>query len=147
MNDAHYNRVGSCTKAPDRSARVIDNVTCLACVSSLYRRILRARAHARARAAAEPRAGEAGCRGGGGASAGRAGSSAAVSMDDFVDNESMCACEEPLCARPTLMRWAFVGVCSLVLPCLWCYWPLRCARRTLMCCHVCGPRHQAALYV
>ena len=119
INEPRFNRVGDCLKARDASSRFIDQVTCLICIRRVY-------SH-------PPKCLK--CIGV------TEGSAAAIEMED-----SMCVCEEPYCTRPNTIRWFLLGLAALFVPCLWCYWPLRGCRRCLMCCHVCGPRHQAARY-
>nr|CAD7445547.1 unnamed protein product [Timema bartmani] len=45
--------------------------------------------------------------------------------DTCVDDP--CSCGPPDC----LARWGYLGLLSVLLPCLWCYWPLR------GCAHLC----------
>ncbi len=114
--------------APDRSSRFIDRVTCLVCIRRVYSHPPRCAQCVRCVQ----------CVGGG---EGEGEGPGVIEMED-----SMCVCEDPYCAGTNLVRWILLGLAAVFVPCLWCYWPLRGCRRCLMCCHVCGPRHQAALY-
>lgn len=41
-------------------------------------------------------------------------------------------------------RWTLLSLISLVIPCLWCYWPLTLCHRCAVRCRCCGGRHEAA---
>lgn len=41
-------------------------------------------------------------------------------------------------------RWTVLSFLSVVIPCLWCYWPLMICHRCAVRCGCCGARHEAA---
>jgi protein sprouty family protein 2 len=52
--------------------------------------------------------------------------------DELSARDDPCACcERPACCR----RWACMGLMSLCLPCLCCYWPLNCVSSMCKECH------------
>lgn len=53
-----------------------------------------------------------------------------------------CKCE-PSDENPC-KKWTALALLSLVVPCLWCYWPLTACHRCGMQCGCCGPQHVMA---
>ncbi|XP_064484774.1 sprouty-related, EVH1 domain-containing protein 1-like [Ornithodoros turicata] len=57
---------------------------------------------------------------------------------DFSQRPCSCAGSPRDCRR----RWAGLALLSLLVPCLWCYMPLRACHRAAVSCGLCGGRHQ-----
>lgn len=53
-----------------------------------------------------------------------------------------CVCDAS--ADNGCKRWTLLSMLSLVIPCLWCYWPLTLCHRCAVRCRCCGGRHEAA---
>lgn len=45
--------------------------------------------------------------------------------------------------RPSTRRWAALAVLSMIVPCLWLYYPLKACHRCGASCALCGARHEA----
>lgn len=58
---------------------------------------------------------------------------------DFSQRPCSCSGSPRDCRR----RWAGLALLSLLVPCLWCYLPLRACHRAAVSCGLCGGRHQA----
>lgn len=58
---------------------------------------------------------------------------------DFTQRPCSCAGSPRDCRR----RWAGLALLSLLVPCLWCYLPLRACHKAAVSCGLCGGRHQA----
>lgn len=58
---------------------------------------------------------------------------------DFSQRPCSCSGSPRDCRR----RWAGLALLSLLVPCLWCYLPLRACHRAAVGCGLCGGRHQA----
>ncbi|CAN8008578.1 unnamed protein product, partial [Ixodes pacificus] len=58
---------------------------------------------------------------------------------DFSQRPCSCSGTPRDCRR----RWAGLALLSLLVPCLWCYLPLRACHRAAVACGLCGGRHQA----
>lgn len=57
---------------------------------------------------------------------------------DFSQRPCSCAGTPRDCKR----RWVGLALLSLLVPCLWCYMPLRACHRAAVSCGLCGGRHQ-----
>lgn len=59
--------------------------------------------------------------------------------DSEGDSPQPCQCsKEPGCTR----RWLGLALLSLLVPCLWCYPPLKACHWICVSCGVCGGKHQ-----
>ncbi|CAN7999406.1 unnamed protein product, partial [Ixodes hexagonus] len=58
---------------------------------------------------------------------------------DFSQRPCSCSGSPRDCRR----RWAGLALLSLLVPCLWCYLPLRACHKAAVACGLCGGRHQA----
>ncbi|CAB3245165.1 unnamed protein product [Arctia plantaginis] len=56
---------------------------------------------------------------------------------DFVMHPCACAAPDEPCAK----RWVGITLLSLLVPCLWCYLPLRCAHRAARAARLAGGHH------
>lgn len=45
--------------------------------------------------------------------------------------------------RPSSRRWAALAILSVIVPCLWLYYPLKACHRCGQSCALCGARHEA----
>lgn len=62
----------------------------------------------------------------------------ADSEGDFSQRPCSCSGSPRDCRR----RWVGLALLSLLVPCLWCYLPLRACHRAAVSCGLCGGRHQ-----
>lgn len=53
-----------------------------------------------------------------------------------------CSCN--ISDKNNCKRWTVLSFLSVVIPCLWCYWPLMICHRCTVRCGCCGARHEAA---
>lgn len=53
-----------------------------------------------------------------------------------------CACAQP--HRECVLRWLGITLLSVLIPCLWCYVPLKCFHRAARAAHVAGGQHAPA---
>ena len=53
-----------------------------------------------------------------------------------------CVCDRA--DESNYKKWTALTVLSLIVPCLWCYWPLTGCHRCGVACGCCGGRHKAA---
>ena len=49
--------------------------------------------------------------------------------EDDEEEDSPCSCSGLGRSRSWLTRWAFLGLASVFLPCLWCYLPLKACQK------------------
>jgi len=100
------NRRGSCLDAPDPAKICIDRLTCLCCARAVLYHCMRDDTEDPCATCSATGAG-----------------AAASSMGGGDEGTSWGVCR----------RWTVVSMLSVVVPCLWCYWPL-------MGCHWCAVR-------
>jgi hypothetical protein len=154
--DPATNRRGRCPDAPDRAAQFVDRAACMCCARALVYHCLQAGEEDRRDAGLQPTATGGRLRHQNSEAAAvdepphtvaspfAVDPASAAAAGDDVDGDP-CACNGVLTPAARCKRWTVLAALSLVVPCLWCYWPMltchRCAVRTGWC----GGRHRSAV--
>lgn len=108
------NRGGGCVDAPDPVADCIDRLACTCCARALLYHCM------------------------------ACGACADAGGHDPHDahHRHPCACDAT--DKDGCKRWTALSFLSVLVPCLWCYWPLTICHRCAVRCGCCGGRHEAA---
>lgn len=109
------NRRGSCRDAPDRVGRCIDGMSCVCCVQAMLYHCVQA-----------------------------------SNAEEAGGYRHPCDCDRPTAASgdgrggsSNCRHWTAMAILSLIVPCLWCYLPLRTCHKCAVRCGCCGERHKA----
>jgi len=157
--DPTSNRPGRCPDAPDRSARLVDRAACMCCARAVVYHCLRPdEDECHDPTSSRSIGGRHRCVGGDPDTFGGAPSPHDIAFSPVVVDlpsavvvgdvdADPCACNGSLTPLTRCKRWSVLAALSLVVPCLWCYWPMVACHRCAVETGCCGGRHRPAVEV